>query len=638
MSHYDNLYQSGLYLSPEQQDLLYAALSSSNRFAKGPQDDHATINPLNSNLHPPQQRQQQQQQQQHGVKQENGTSSNGNVFDSPSEEGIGSAKLGFGTDESPFLDFNLDADFDFNATDALIGELPGDPPADSESREKRKSIDGKQTEDNGKKRKENEEKTPKKPGRKPLTSEPTSKRKAQNRAAQRAFRERKEKHLRDLEAKVQELEKASQVANNENALLRAQVERLQIELREYRKRLSWISTGNSFSPSSGLYSGAGNSRNFSRLNNEFTFEFPKFGDLPNSQFFGNKAVSATSQKPSSWPLAASQHKASEAVGQDTFQDAKAGAMTGGLSSTSRQSLGNAQRLSHAHTNSGIHNGPSAATNSRSGTGSPNVSNHNGIDKTTNVNFSFPNMATFASNSPSSSSESHNGHASSIATSPEPAANSPPSVRNNSQTNSKNGENASAGVDSREQAFYRKMNEACGCVDNPIPAALARASEQSQASTSQKTTTDNIPEVPAFDWLAQQNGGQFDPVLFNDYREPQDAILSQDFGTFFDDAFPLSMGSPFQNFLQDNNTAPKTDLIGQIDSALAADDEVVPAEDKSQMLTCTKIWDRLQSLDKFRNGEIDVDSLCSELRTKARCSESGVVVDKKDLDDIVTRAA
>ncbi|KAI5455776.1 hypothetical protein BGZ63DRAFT_468509 [Mariannaea sp. PMI_226] len=44
-------------------------------------------------------------------------------------------------------------------------------------------------------------KVPKKPGRKALTSEPLSKRKAQNRAAQCAFRERKHTYLKDLEGK-----------------------------------------------------------------------------------------------------------------------------------------------------------------------------------------------------------------------------------------------------------------------------------------------------------------------------------------------------------------------------------------------------------------------------------------------------
>jgi AP-1-like transcription factor len=47
-----------------------------------------------------------------------------------------------------------------------------------------------------------------------------------------------------------------------------------------------------------------------------------------------------------------------------------------------------------------------------------------------------------------------------------------------------------------------------------------------------------------------------------------------------------------------------------------------------------IRDRLQSMEKFRNGEIDIDNLCSELRAKAKCSEGGAVVDKKDVDKIL----
>lgn len=164
MSNHDALYQNGLYLSPEQQDLLYAALSSSNHFSKGLQDDNATINPLNARIHP-----QQDQQSQRQTKKQNSISSDAGVFDSPSENGLNSAKHGFGTDDSPLLDFDLDPDFDLNANAQLIGDLPGEPES-----QKRKSIDGKQTEENGKKRKENEEKVPKKPGRKPLTSEPTS--------------------------------------------------------------------------------------------------------------------------------------------------------------------------------------------------------------------------------------------------------------------------------------------------------------------------------------------------------------------------------------------------------------------------------------------------------------------------------
>lgn len=113
--------------------------------------------------------------------------------------------------------------------------------------------------------------TAKKPGRKPLTSEPTSKRKAQNRAAQRAFRERKEKHLKDLEQKVSDLEKASESANHENSLLRAQVDRLQVELKDYRRRLHQAQKAPALTGTSGLF-GAKNPST-----GGFQFEFPIFG-------------------------------------------------------------------------------------------------------------------------------------------------------------------------------------------------------------------------------------------------------------------------------------------------------------------------------------------------------------------------
>ncbi|EAU93322.2 hypothetical protein CC1G_08635 [Coprinopsis cinerea okayama7 len=55
------------------------------------------------------------------------------------------------------------------------------------------------------------------------------KRKEQNRAAQRAFRERKEKHVRDLEERVAELEAKNEEATHENENLRDLLARLQSE-------------------------------------------------------------------------------------------------------------------------------------------------------------------------------------------------------------------------------------------------------------------------------------------------------------------------------------------------------------------------------------------------------------------------
>ncbi|KAF8807169.1 hypothetical protein BYT27DRAFT_7099823 [Phlegmacium glaucopus] len=55
------------------------------------------------------------------------------------------------------------------------------------------------------------------------------KRKEQNRAAQRAFRERKEKHVKDLEDKISELEAKNEQAQNENENLRDLLARLRNE-------------------------------------------------------------------------------------------------------------------------------------------------------------------------------------------------------------------------------------------------------------------------------------------------------------------------------------------------------------------------------------------------------------------------
>ncbi|KAF3925438.1 hypothetical protein ABW21_db0202754 [Orbilia brochopaga] len=67
-----------------------------------------------------------------------------------------------------------------------------------------------------------------------------------------------------------------------------------------------------------------------------------------------------------------------------------------------------------------------------------------------------------------------------------------------------------------------------------------------------------------------------------------------------------------------------------------EEEVVPADEPNSFLKCNQIWDKVQSHPKFVSGEIDMDNLCSELRAKAKCSEKGVVVDKKDVDTILNK--
>merc|ERR1711981_507959 len=87
--------------------------------------------------------------------------------------------------------------------------------------------------------------------------------------------------------------KASEAANHENGLLRAQVDRLQIELREYRKRLSQNSGLLSRTPPLGGNMFLPNAASSNNTNN-FQFEFPKFGSLPGGVFGNNNVAKKAS--------------------------------------------------------------------------------------------------------------------------------------------------------------------------------------------------------------------------------------------------------------------------------------------------------------------------------------------------------
>ena len=75
---------------------------------------------------------------------------------------------------------------------------------------------------------------------------------------------------------MDDLEKASESANHENGLLRAQVDRLQTELKEYRTRISLNSNTLNTSPSQTMGQAMSSKTNWD-INNNFQFEFPTFG-------------------------------------------------------------------------------------------------------------------------------------------------------------------------------------------------------------------------------------------------------------------------------------------------------------------------------------------------------------------------
>lgn len=45
-------------------------------------------------------------------------------------------------------------------------------------------------------------------------------------------------------------------------------------------------------------------------------------------------------------------------------------------------------------------------------------------------------------------------------------------------------------------------------------------------------------------------------------------------------------------------------------------------------------DRLQACPKVKEGEFDLDGLCKDLQKKAKCSETGAVVNESDFNKIM----
>lgn len=77
-----------------------------------------------------------------------------------------------------------------------------------------------------------------KPGRKPATDTPPTKRKAQNRAAQRAFRERRAARVGELEEQMKQIEEENE---HEQEVLRTTIEKLEKELGQCRTELiHWV--------------------------------------------------------------------------------------------------------------------------------------------------------------------------------------------------------------------------------------------------------------------------------------------------------------------------------------------------------------------------------------------------------------
>ena len=158
------------------------------------------------------------------------------------------------------------------------------------------------------------------------------------------------------------------------------------------------------------------------------------------------------------------------------------------------------------------------------------------------------------------------------------------------------------------------------------------------------------------------------MLFGDYRETQEAIVGDgDFNNgFFNDAFPFDFGSPLNlpdlsspkpasTQVPDKSDASKR-LLAEVDKTQSGVDDAYglpqAAEVTGQkvcqfqaahpasgpLLSANAIWHQLQHNKAFQDGSFDLDSLCDELKHKAKCSESGMAVAQADVLDTFNKLA
>lgn len=372
--------------------------------------------------------------------------------------------------------------------------------------------------------------------------------------------------------------------------------------------------------------GSLSSTSTSGVQNTFSFDFPRFGSLPTG-FAGapTKAITPLVAKTSSNNapgVLARKDSNGTTDGRSISPRSQARAnssMSSVTSPTKSTSISSAKGLPGANENlinlfsPGMLNGMgTGALNYDGFVNTTTTAEPQSINGGTNQNspsriFQFNSSNTSASPDSSSSVSQYGGPNSSCGTSPESSHNSPGCTMNTINEDGTTG----------EVTFCEKLNMACGNIRDPIPRTKFQSNGTPGAAPANdmptptsmnngnKNTNANVNNnssdpVKNFDWFATQNGGQFDPVLFGDYRDPQTAIVGDgDFtGGFFNDAMAPSMDftSPFNwaDLTAPTGLTPavqKTDPMGQADALLAGidEDEVVPGEDQSSLLSCHKIW-------------------------------------------------
>ncbi|EGW31463.1 uncharacterized protein SPAPADRAFT_62032 [Spathaspora passalidarum NRRL Y-27907] len=130
------------------------------------------------------------------------------------------------------------------------------------------------------------------------------------------------------------------------------------------------------------------------------------------------------------------------------------------------------------------------------------------------------------------------------------------------------------------------------------------------------------------------GDELDPIALLTTEESQyDPLTDQvnvnfNFNDFVKHSLPSESSVSTGNYTTEQ---PKVSTIPEVQEEDDDDDDaVVPAPPKT--IKCSEIWDRITAHPKYT--EIDIDGLCHELKSKAKCSENGVVINATDVNKLL----
>ncbi|KAF9902120.1 DNA-binding transcription factor yap1 [Linnemannia zychae] len=456
---------------------------------------------------------------------------------------------------------------------------------------------------------------PKKAGRKPLTTEPTNKRKAQNRAAQRAFRDRKERYVKSLEDRIKELEelnpgKGDSKLAEENLNLKVLVQKLETE-------------------------------NYFLKEQAFTFDFPiaQPGLYNIAKAATNSSASSEQSSPSPVSQSINNPTTTAPVKKTTGSAGKTFTSTTNAAKPpayDQLPWSPPSSIGDSVPNSPLENAESTpepeATTPRTTYADnagivPRINNNNSGASTASARdlALFSSLLDGAGNTysvvPNLGSSTANVTNSLSAYSPSTIASHPSPT--------------STLIATSQHSPSPTIDD----LVNSTPLFDAHGNIQFPATTA---TTTNSLGLPSLTYEQTQ-------ALFTDFRDPSD---TRDFFSTFEDpseqvSFPpeaigglfndqlFNYTSSFANVASTPAREESHEFLGKV-TEWTHKEGLPPLEENERALPCPEVWGQIAKHPNF--DDADIDDLCAEMKSKAKCSGHGPVIPLKEVNNIMNRMA